>query len=122
MILYLAERLKAGKLDAAQQDFVDRLPHELRAVEFVARDELQYSAALGLIWLRLLAVHVAQERPDKASAARQIVQRFQTGQPANANVLNQLRDLEAGLLELWLLFRPATDRNESQAINGVAEG
>ncbi len=112
LIRYWGGLLSTTKLEAADRALVDELPYRLKAVDFAAANDLQYTVALQRIWLQLVALHVAQQRPEKAGAVREI--RAESGEPVpgGENVFEQLRNLHIGLLRVWLLLRPPTDETE----------
>jgi len=116
MIPYMATQLECAKLSETDRELVDCVPFELRAVDFVTENDLQYTAMLEQIWVRLLAIHVAQQRPDRANAARGIAATLgDVGDAVTSDnqVLDQLLELQARLLKLWMLFSPANDEEES---------
>jgi hypothetical protein len=61
------------------------------------------------IWLRILALYLSQRQPDKAIAIRGVVAETRSNAAPPERVLEQLRDVQAGLLRLWMLMRPAQD-------------
>ena len=116
MISPMVERLKGAKLTGTDLEFVQRVPYELKAADFVAEDGLQYTVMLEQIWLRLLAIHVTQQRPDRAGAAREIAQQAETISESDDGVFGQMYELQIGLLKLWMLFQPADDRSGARTL------
>jgi hypothetical protein len=112
LIRHFGTLLSAAKLEAADRALVDELPYRLKAVDFAAENDLQYTVAVQRIWLQLVALHVVQQRPEKAAAVRDI--RAESLQPGSGSetVFEQLRDLQTSLLRVWLLLRPPADPTE----------
>ncbi len=109
LIRHLAAQLSGTKLDAADRALLDELPYRLRAIDFVAENDLQYTAALQQIWLQLLAIQVAQQQPAKAVAIRELRQESVSRGSQGERVLEQLRDLQTSLLRIWMLLRPDSE-------------
>jgi len=108
MITHLAAQLDRTQLSAVEQERLAALPHELLAAEFVAANDVQYTVMLERIWLRVLASHVAGRVPVAADTSQAIVQETLAVEATRDHVLDQLHDLETGILRLWMLCRPAT--------------
>ena len=106
MISHLAGQLDTRQVTTEQRQLLDTLPNQLVAIDFVAENDLLYTTMLQRIWLQILDMYMAQRFPEKALAARGIVTETQESQASQDRVFVQLRDLEAGLLRLWMLYRP----------------
>ena len=113
MIPHMAEQLKSGTLSDSDRAFLERVPYELRAADFAAQNDLQFTVMLEQIWLRLLAIHVAEQRPDRAGAAREIAQRIELSGSGD-QVFDQMLETQMIALELWMLFRPSSSRPEAK--------
>jgi hypothetical protein len=85
--------------------YLDDLPHHLKAAEYyVGSDDLRYSLMLERIWLRLLALGVVVEHPDRADEADNLVEEFTASDGRAENIVVQLRDGHAAILRLWRLW------------------
>jgi ribosomal protein S27E len=115
MISHLAGQLDTLQVTTEQRQLLDTLPHQLVAVDFVAENDLVYTTMLQRIWLQVLGMYVAQRCPGMAIAARGIVAETQASQASQDGMFAQMRDLEAGLLRLWMLYRLKT---QDQPIRG----
>lgn len=102
VIKHLAE--KAGKQSPApeQKEYLDQLPRHLLAAEFVAQDDLEQTVMLQRIWLKVLAIHLEQQAPERAKEMREL-QQEPSDTDRTANVLEQLRGGEERILRLWVL-------------------
>jgi hypothetical protein len=98
-------RLAAATLSDAQRAELQRLPHDLTALEFVSGDNAaQQMVSLERIWLRLLALEAARRNEARTAEAREIVASLQQKDQQAKHVMSQLRDGQAALLEMWLLI------------------
>jgi hypothetical protein len=99
----LAESLRGSGDDAA---YLANLDHVYRAAQFVGEGNLRRTAAFQRMAVELSARRVIRQRPQHAAAARQIDAESLAAISAADNVLRQLREQEAALLKLWLLYAP----------------
>lgn len=97
-------RLAAGKLTPNQQAELARMPHELAATEFLTNNDVQRFVFLERMWLRLLGLETVRRNPDRAAEATKLIQDLQTQDRTANNVLTQLRNGQAALLQMWLLM------------------
>jgi hypothetical protein len=109
LVTHVAGQLDSAKLSPAEQRVLANLPSQLRAVDFLAETDLQRTVLLQRLWLRVLSAQLSQRLPAKTLAARNIVEDTLTAATAAPRVFEQARDLETGLLRLWLLYRPADE-------------
>jgi hypothetical protein len=82
------------------------LANEKQAQRYLASDDLQLTAAWQRIFIELSARRIAHFRPERSAAAERITARTLEGQQSFTSVLQQLRDQEQALLELWMLYAP----------------
>jgi hypothetical protein len=115
LIGHLAGQIVGAVATPPLRELLAALPQRLVAAQFVADSEIHYTVMLQQIWLQLLGAHVAQAAPAKALAARGMVADTRTAAATHDRAVEQLRDLEAGLLQLWLLRRPDADAAVSLA-------
>lgn len=99
----LAESLLGSSDDSA---FLANLPHLHKAAKFVAGDDLRQTVVLQRLVIELSARRVIRQRPQQAAAARQLETESLAALTASDHVLAQLRDQEATLLKLWMLYAP----------------
>ncbi len=83
-----------------------RAMHEQKAMRFLASSNLHYVAGLERMLVDISATRAASTRPQQAAAARQIAAESQAQFSSSGNVLVQLRNQEAALLKIWLLYAP----------------
>jgi hypothetical protein len=105
LVEHLAASLSSSKLEATDRRLLEELPHRLKAIDFAAQTDIQYTAALQQIWLELLAIEIAQQRPAKSSRIHEI-RSHNTSLP-DESVFQQLWQVQTDLLRLWLQRRPA---------------
>ncbi|MGM0489691.1 MAG: hypothetical protein ACQESR_23405 [Planctomycetota bacterium] len=136
LVNYFSEQLDDESLEAEQRALVDSLSYRLKALEFVAENDLQRTAALQQLWLQILAMRMIQEHPEKATGIRQVLKShdkttqvsFHPRHSGSGNqvllraakssrevekgdkrVFEQLRDVHADLLRVWMQLRPKPD-------------
>ncbi len=103
-----ALELCIGALTSGKNDdsFFAELPHQQKALHYLAGDSLRYMVGLQRLLIELSARRTIQRRPERAAAARQIAAEALTASASARNVLIQLREQEAALLRLWMLYAP----------------
>ncbi|MCU0962076.1 MAG: hypothetical protein MUF48_18435 [Pirellulaceae bacterium] len=106
LVTHVAGKLDRATLTPAQQRLVAALPEQLTAAAFAAESDLHHAVLLQHIWLQVLSAHLARPLSAKALAVRAVVDETRAAAQAGPRVDVQLRVLEAGLLRLWLLYRP----------------
>jgi hypothetical protein len=99
----LAESLRGSAEDAA---YLANLGHVHKAAVFLAGDDLRRTVAGQRILVEISARRAVRHRPQEAAAARQIETESLAAISKTDNVLAQLRDQEATLLKLWMLYAP----------------
>jgi hypothetical protein len=99
----LAESLRGSTEDAA---YLASLGHVHKAAVFLAGDDLRRTVAGQRILVELSARRAVRHRPQEAAAARQIEAESLAAISKTDNVLAQLRNQEAALLKLWMLYAP----------------
>ena len=99
----LAESLRGSAEDGT---YLASLSHVHKAAAFLAGDDLRQTVALQRLCVELSARRVIRHRPQHAAAARQIETESLAAISKSDNVLVQLRDQEATLLKLWMLYAP----------------
>jgi hypothetical protein len=117
LISHFAERLGEGPLDPEDKSLVESLPYRSKAIDYVADNDLQYTAAQQQIWLRLLAIWVVQQRSENAQAVRQILDESQHAAEPQQRVFEQLRDVQTDLLQIWMQLRPSFTDSEYEALD-----
>ena len=58
------------------------------------------------MFAELSATRIAAARPQQAAAARRIAAEHQAAFDQSSSILLQLRNQEAAILKLWLLYAP----------------
>jgi hypothetical protein len=90
-----------------EDSFIADLPHQQTALHYLAGDSLRYTVGLQRLLIELSARRAAKRRPERAAAARQIAGEALTASASAKSILIQMREQEAALLRLWMLY--ATD-------------
>lgn len=109
LVNHVAERLDDGSLEPVDQAVVDSIPHRLKAIDFVAENDLQRTAGLQRLWLELLAIHMTRQHPETSAAVREIRDSSHSVADEPERVFEQLRDIQANLLRMWMQLRPSFD-------------
>jgi len=109
LINHFAERVEDGGLEPTELAVLRAMPYRLKALDFVAENDMQHTAALQQVWLEVLAIHLIQKYPEKAVAIRDLRDGFQAGVDKHERVFEQLRDTQANLLRMWMQLRPGFD-------------
>jgi hypothetical protein len=99
----LAESLRGSTDDAA---YLADLGHIHKAAKYVAGDDLRQSIAMQRLLVELSARRAIRQRPQQAAAARQIETESLAAVTGANSALHQLREQEAALLQLWMLYAP----------------
>jgi hypothetical protein len=107
LIEQLASRLSSKTKDQSDREFLARIPHELTAAEYLGDNDLRRLALLERLWLRLLAMDIAQARSDRAEDAQTIVEQLSESDRRSEDVFHQLRDGQSALVRMWLLRAPS---------------
>jgi hypothetical protein len=82
------------------------LEHEKQAARFLAGNDLRLAVALQRLFIEQSAHRAAALRAQHAATARQIAAESSIAFASAPNVLMQLRDQEAAVLKLWMLYAP----------------
>ena len=99
-----AQTLATRSRDAKALEQLARVPHEVTAAEYVASDDLQLAVQLDRIWIRLLAIAVAERRPAKQPQVEVTLQEHRSADSRCTHIIAQLRNGQATILRLWLLW------------------
>jgi hypothetical protein len=86
--------------------YVAALPHMHKAAKFLAGDDLRRTVANQRLLVELTSRRVTLMRPQHAAAAKQLDAESLAAASTADNVLAQLRQQEATLLQLWMLYAP----------------
>jgi hypothetical protein len=96
--------LSIGSLAAG--DAEAQLPYVQEAAQYLAGDDLHLTVAWQRMLIELSVRRIAQQRPQRAAAARQLEAESLAASASAKGVLQQLRDQEQTLLQLWMLYAP----------------
>jgi hypothetical protein len=104
---YAAELNAAAKTPAVRKE-LERVPHELTAADYVAANDLELTVLLERMWIRVLAHAVAGRHPDRQKDIDHILEELASADRDATHIAQQLRDGQAALVRLWLLWnKPA---------------
>jgi len=104
MIQDLARRLGGGAIRPPDKQRLERLTHESAAVEYLAENDLEKTVLLDRVLAKLLAVNAAAANVPRADRAQKILGDLETTDGKAPDVLTQLRDGHAAVLQLWMLL------------------
>ncbi len=121
LVNHLAAQLNSAKLDAADKALLAELSYQSKALDFVTDTDLQYTAAVQRLWLRVLALYIIAQRPESATAVRQILTESTAAQSTQPRVFEQLRDVQTSLLQLWMQLRPSFEGSELEGFDSLEE-
>jgi hypothetical protein len=91
---------------AADEAYLAAFGHLHKAARFLAGDDLRQTVANQRLLIELSSRRVARLRSQHAAAARQLDAESLAAIGAAPSVLDQLRQQEATLLQLWMLYGP----------------
>jgi hypothetical protein len=100
---YLADKVASQNLSAENKAFLERVPRQLQAAQFVARNDLEQTVLIQRVWIRVLGMHLEQRTPQNAEAMRQVQQELTDGDLKATSAVEQLRGGEEKILRLWTL-------------------
>ncbi len=103
LIKHVADRLGKQSPSAETRAVLEQVPRQLLAAGFVARNDLEELVQLQRVWLRVLALYLETEMPQRAREIRQVVDGQAEVDRGAANVLEQLRAGEERILRAWML-------------------
>jgi hypothetical protein len=104
LIRHLSGKLVRNKLSDVDRRFLDQLPHYNSALDFQKLNDLQKTILLQRVWLRVVCLFVAQQKPNSADRAAKLVDDLSAEDAKAADALARLRSGEAKLLQAWLLL------------------
>jgi hypothetical protein len=101
MLGHFAERLATADLAETDRRFVDDLPYQLEAIEFVQADDLQRTLLLERAWMRVLAAYATGQDAGVAGQTQAVLERLRDRDRTANSRFVQLRDGQRALAELW---------------------
>ncbi|MBI2480502.1 MAG: hypothetical protein HYV60_18305 [Planctomycetia bacterium] len=104
MIESRVKELLETKLSPEGKGQAQRVNVDLRAIDYLATNDLQKLTLLDRAWLRLLAVDLAGKRPARKTEADSLVEQLALRDRDAKHVLIQLRDGHEAILRMWLLL------------------
>jgi hypothetical protein len=99
----LADSLRGSVDDGA---YLASFGHAHKAAMFLAGDDLRRTVAIQRLLVELSTRRALRHRPQQAAAARQIETESLAAISKSDSALVQLRNQEAALLQLWMLYAP----------------
>lgn len=104
MVLHYAARLPRQDLGRDDAKYVDRLPHELTAADYLGDHSLARTVLIERIWARLVAMGAAQENPNRSARVERLLGELSRSDRDATHVLAQLYDGQRTLVQLWMAF------------------
>ena len=101
---HLATRISKEKLSGENLQFVNNVPYFTATYSFQKLNDLQATTLQQRVFLRVLALYVAQEKPLKRTEALRVLEGLGTSDAQSDNVLVRLRGGESAILRAWLLL------------------
>jgi hypothetical protein len=103
MIRELSAQLSGGMAAESAKRDVGRAAYDLAAADYVAASDVQLTALLQRIWLRLFALEIGRRTPDRSTDAASLLSDLEKKDRNAEHILVQLRDGQAAILRMWLL-------------------
>ena len=100
-IKHLAAEISKQDPAPETKEYLDQVPRHLLAAKFVAQNDLEHTAMLQRIWIRVLVPYLEKINPKRINEMRQVQQDMIDGDRLASNVLEQLRDGEEKILRVW---------------------
>ncbi|HUT94301.1 MAG TPA: hypothetical protein VMY37_32880 [Thermoguttaceae bacterium] len=104
MVLHYAGTLPRQGLGQEDAKYVDRLPHELAAADYLGENPLAGTVLIERIWARLVAIGAVQENPNQTAHVQKLLRELSRSDRDAAHVLAQLYDGQRALVQLWMAF------------------
>ena len=104
LIEQYAAQLQAKNADAKAKEDLAGLSRRLKAIEYVAADDLQLTVLLEREWGELLARAVLARHPERKEQIEAALAQLRSEDRQAKQIVSQLRDGQAALLRLWLLW------------------
>jgi hypothetical protein len=104
LIEQYAAQLQTKNADAKAKEDLAGLSRRLKAIEYVAADDLQMTVLLEREWVELLARAVLARRPERKPQIDAALAQLRSEDRQAKQIVSQLRDGQAALLRLWLLW------------------
>jgi len=104
MVLHYAGRLPRHGLGQEDGKYLDRLPHELAAADYLGENPLARTVLIERIWARLVAIGAVQENPNQAARVQKLLRELGRSDRDATHVLAQLHDGQRTLVQLWMAF------------------
>jgi hypothetical protein len=99
-----AARLAAAAEDAHAKRQLERVPHNLVAAEYAANDDLELTVLMERQWIEVLAQAVCQRHPPRKPEVDRIRAELVTADREAAHIVQQLRDGQVAMVQLWLVW------------------
>jgi len=104
MALRYAGTLPRHGLTQENEKYLDRLPHELAAADYLGENPLAKAVLTERIWARLVAIGAVQKNPNQSARVRKLLRELSRSDRDATHVLSQLHDGQRALVQLWMAF------------------
>jgi len=104
MVLHYAAGLPRQGLGREDAKYLDRLPHELAAADYLGQNPLARTVLIERIWARLVAIGAVQENPTRTARVEKLLRGLSRSDRDATHVLAQLYDGQRTLVQLWMAF------------------
>lgn len=98
---HVANKIDKNSLAKEDRDYLAELPRRFIAAQFVAQDDLEHTALAQRVWIRVLALYLEQQFPQRAEALREVHADLRESDRGATNSLEQLRAGEERILRVW---------------------
>lgn len=78
---------------------------ELKALSYLAQDEVQATVAVQRLWVELLAEWISVARPEESVNAKRLWTEYDERANKSTDSLDQLLDAEMTMIRLWMVMR-----------------
>lgn len=103
VVKHLSSQLAKRELIDDDKEYLDRIPVHLATAAFLAKNDLEHTALLQRVWIKVLAIHLARQHAKRSTDMRQVCEELARADALSRNVLEQLRSGEEKTLRLWAL-------------------
>lgn len=104
MVVHYAASLPRQGLGREDAEYVDRLPHELAAADYLGENSLVRTVLIERIWARLIAMAAAQKNPSRSARVEKLLDELSRSDRDATHALAQLCDGQRTLVRLWMAF------------------
>jgi hypothetical protein len=103
LIRHVAIAVAKQKLDSKDKAYLEQMDRRLKALRFVAENDLELTVLLQRIWIKVLVLALPERKPSAKSKLETVERDLNKKDPQAGNLLDQLRLGEENILRIWSL-------------------